>query len=136
MNANFIDDDQTAKFLMYLTKHFFVAKWVTKAAISRGTLGNMGWFAIPGTHFFTGSASLGSVLSVAAEIMDPKKVEDLNSGIEGKVDGPGDELIYLNRYTDFYLPTTEKAPREAQFTQMKSLLTEEPDVAERDPDDR
>ena len=58
--------------------------------------------------------SLGSVLSVAAELMDPDKVKAVETGQDGPVDSYGDELLYRNRLTDYHLPRLKEAPRYRQ----------------------
>ncbi|MBU6154339.1 MAG: hypothetical protein KGP28_08575 [Bdellovibrionales bacterium] len=111
MNAGFVDQDHQTEFLMKLTNHFFVAKWAAKAALSRGTVKGIAWFALPAANWLTGAASLGSVMSVAAELMDPDKVRAVEAGTDGPIDSPGDELLYHNRLTDYHLPRPKKAPR-------------------------
>lgn len=111
MRAGFLDQDQHADFLMKLTNHFFIARWAAKAALARGTVKGIAWFAIPASNWLSGSANLGSVMSVAAELMDPKKVKAVEENLDGPIDSFGDELLYHNQLTDYYLPKLKEAPR-------------------------
>ncbi len=114
MRAGFVDQDHQTEFLMKLTNHFFIAKWAAKAALARGTAKGIAWFALPAANWLTGPASLGSVMSVAAELMDPAKVKAVETGTDGPVDSFGDELLYHNRLTDYHLPRLKEAPRYRQ----------------------
>jgi hypothetical protein len=114
MKAGFIDQDHQTEFLLKLTNHFFIAKWAAKAALARGTIKGLAWYAIPAANWLTGPATLGSVLSVAAELMDPDKVKAVETGQDGPVDSYGDELLYHNRLTDYHLPSSKEAPRYRQ----------------------
>jgi len=111
MNANFIDQNNNVNFLLYLTNHFILTRWAAKAAISRGTLKNVAWYALPGLTLKTGPATIGSIIKLAAEIMDPAKVDAIENKTIGHIDTPGDELIYGNQLTDHYLPSPNAAPR-------------------------
>jgi hypothetical protein len=114
MRAGFVDQDHQTEFLMKLTNHFFIAKWAAKGALARGTVKGIAWFAVPATNWLTGPATLGSVLSVAAELMDPAKVRAVETGQDGPIDSFGDELLYHNRLTDYHLPHPGEAPRYKQ----------------------
>jgi hypothetical protein len=121
MNAGFVDQNANAKFLINLTRHFVLAKWAAKASLARGTLRGIAWYTLPGTQWLSGPATLGSVLSVSAEIMDPAKVEAIEKNTIGHADSAGDELIYLHQLTDHYLPSTKEAPRYKKFTLKEGL---------------
>lgn len=111
INANIVAHNKTAELLMMLVKRVPFVRWAAKTAMSRGTIKNIAIVGLPPFSLLSGSASLGSVLSLAAEFMDSDKVKAVEAGIEGPASSPGENLIYLNRMTNQFLPSKEEAPR-------------------------
>jgi len=122
MKSNFIDQSNNVEFLLYLTNHFIFTRWAAKAAITRGTLKGVGWFALPTAALFTGEATLGSIMKLAAEIMDPEKVDAIEKNITGHIDTPGDELIYNHELTDHYLPDPNESPRYSRIKRLPKIV--------------
>jgi hypothetical protein len=111
MNANIIEKDSTSELLMNLVKKVPFVRWVGKVALARGSYKGIGIRWLPPFSLISGQASLGSVLSLAAEFMDSDKVSAIIGGTEGPHEDSGDELIYFNQLTDHYLPSQAQALR-------------------------
>jgi hypothetical protein len=107
MNANIIDDEKKTRVLLRILNWLPPAKWMAKSAISKGTLKGLNanvWK----------DATLGSIMSLAAELMDPEKVDAINGKTFGHHEDTGDDLIYFQRLSDQYLPSKGLAPRTSQ----------------------
>ncbi|MBS1958320.1 MAG: hypothetical protein JST80_02505 [Bdellovibrionales bacterium] len=115
MAANIVEQDEHTEFLLNLVKLPFI-KWVAKVAITRGTMKGPGMIirALPPISLFSGAATLGSIISLAAEVMDSDKTKAIDQGVVGHHEDAGDELIYMNELTDHYLPSHENAVRTSE----------------------
>jgi hypothetical protein len=99
MNANIIDDERRTRVLLKIMRWTPPVQWAAKVALQRGTLKGISWRAAPPVSMFSRPATLGSVMSLAAEFMDPAKTEAIDAGIDGPLTDPGDEWIYRGRLT-------------------------------------
>jgi hypothetical protein len=104
MKANIVGANNMATALIDLVKGVPLMRVAAEGAISRGTLNNVVWKSIPPFSLFNQEASLGSVMSVAAELMSPKKTKAVENHTVGPIKAPGDELIYEGRLTHGFLP--------------------------------
>jgi hypothetical protein len=111
MNANIIESDSKAELLMTLVKRVPFVRWVGKVALARGSAKGMGLRILPPFSLVSGQASLGSVLSLAAEFMGSDQVKAIEAGTAGPAEDPGDELLYFNQLTNHYLPSQTQALR-------------------------
>jgi hypothetical protein len=114
MNANIVEQDDKADLLMMLVRRVPFVRWVGKVALSRGSIQGIGVRVLPPFSLFSGSASLGSVMSLAAEFMNADKVKAIEGGVVGPSKNPGDELLYSNQITLGFLPSTEPAFRKSR----------------------
>ena len=99
MNANILEEETKTRVLLKVLKWAPPVKWAAKVALQRGTLKGISWRAAPPFSILSRPASLGSVMSLVAEFMDPAKTEAIDAGIDGPQIDPGDELIYRGRMT-------------------------------------
>ncbi len=105
MNANIVKPDPKTKRLMDWVQKIGPVRWAGKVALRKGTIRGLGIQYLPPFSLVSRGATIGSVLSLAAELMDSDKVKAIEAGVEGPPGDPGDELIYLGRLTERYLPT-------------------------------
>jgi len=111
MNANIVEKDSKAEMLMNLVRRIPFARWIGKVALARGSMHGMGLRVVPPISLISGPATIGSVLSLAAEFMDSDKVKAIENQTEGPQEDPGDELLYFKRLTNGYLPSQDQALR-------------------------
>jgi hypothetical protein len=111
MRANIVGDNNTAETWINLVKGISFVRWAAEGAISRGTLQGIAWKALPPASLFSGPATLGSVLSLAAEFMSPDKTKAIAANTVGPSRGPGDELLYHHELTDHFLANDTKSLR-------------------------
>jgi hypothetical protein len=111
MRANIVDESRTAEKWMTLVRRVPLIRWAARGAISRGTLSGILWRTLPPFSFFSGAATLGSIMSIGAEFMSSEGVKAIENHTTGPVDSPGDELLYGNQLTDHYLVSDNAASR-------------------------
>ena len=111
MRANILEDNRTTNIILKVMKWLPPARSAAKVALARGTMKGIGLRAVPLISLVSGPAKLGGVISLAAEFMDPDKVDAILAGTVGHHEDAGDELIYSNQLTDKFLPSQQWALR-------------------------
>ena len=111
MKANIITPDPSTQRLLGLINNVAIARWAGQTILTEGTTKAKWYRLIPPFSLFSGPASEGSVLSLAAQLMDSDKVKAIEAGVMGHHEDAGDELIYLNQLTEHYLPLNGRAKR-------------------------
>jgi hypothetical protein len=100
MHANILREDSKTVTLMNIMTKLFPVRWAAKNALSRGTLKGIWVHAIPPFSLIQKPATLGSILSLAAELMNTDKVNAIEADVIGPVEKPGDELIYHHQWSE------------------------------------
>lgn len=111
MHANIVKATASAQNWINLVKGVAPVRWAAAGAISRGTLRGIAIKGLPPFSFFSKAATLGSVMSLAAEFMSGDKTKAIESGAYGPSDTPGDELLYQQQLTDHFLVSEENSRR-------------------------
>ena len=111
MNANILDEEKKTRTILKIVKWLPPVKWAAKVALQRGTMNGISWRAAPPFSLASRPATLGSIMSLAAEFMDPAKSEAIDNNTEGPQTDAGDELIYMNRLTKNHIPGAKMADR-------------------------
>ena len=104
MYAKILAKNPKIEKMMGLVHQIAIIRWAGKVALSKGTMKGIIFSVLPPISIFSGNASLGSVLSLAAELMSSDKVNAIENGTSTPHPTPGDEVIFFNTLTDHYLP--------------------------------
>jgi hypothetical protein len=145
METGILDKSKKIKNLSFLVANTRAFRGVGKQALAQGSMKNLEWNfwrEYPPFRLLTSkAASMGSTLSLVAELMDQEKVDaiegksdckqpdsrvDLGNGDyyckyqdkdndQVKHEDAGDELIYLNQLSDHHLPRSGLAPRSSDL---------------------
>ena len=103
MRSNIVNPNDGAETWIKLVHGVPVVRWAAQSALEKGTLHGLIWTALPPASWLSPPATLGSVLSLAAEFMAPDKTKAIDDGTSGPVKSAGDELLYHHELTDHYL---------------------------------
>ncbi len=114
MSANIVKKNSKATLLMNLINKLAIARWAGKVAITKGTFKGIVFSALPPVSLFSGKASLGSVMSLAAEVMNTDKVVAIEDNTVPKEISVGDEVIFHNNLTLHFLPSIGQATRTSE----------------------
>lgn len=93
MNAGVMDPDRKVDLLTRFISNTWVGRQLGRKAISSGS---------PLKIFLPKAASLGSIINLAAGLMNSEKAKAIERGYIGPHEYPGDEFIYLNQLTDSF----------------------------------
>jgi hypothetical protein len=113
MKANLVENNEQTKLLLNLMRRVAPVRWAAKVALARGSLKGTGMIfrALPPLSLFSSAASLGSIMSLAAEFMDPEKVKAIDTGTLGPHRDAGDELIYFEQLSRHHMQGLGTAER-------------------------
>ncbi len=83
MEARIIPDDASTRRVLGFVNSFFLTRPLGKISLARGTRKGVGWRYLP-SMLHKDKATMGSVMALAAEVIDPDRVEQLEKSGLGR----------------------------------------------------